>query len=144
LYYFCFLALEKATGLDKKMEKIPVLSTILVVFIVVIGWVFFRAENIGHAVSYIGAMFNATGVGLADAMSSFYFGEYNLLFVAGIICALPFNQLLKKWSAKRGLEASAAVPVYRWLRLALLMVFLVVATAYLAKGSYNPFIYFNF
>jgi alginate O-acetyltransferase complex protein AlgI len=144
LYYFCFLAFEKFTHLDKKLEKIPVFSTILVVFIAIIGWVFFRAENISQAVAYLGAMFNSNGLGFWNGTGQFYFGEYKLYFLAGIICALPFNRMIKDWALKRGLDKTVLLPIVKILILIFLLVLLMASVSYLAKGSYNPFIYFNF
>ena len=53
LYYGILIALEKAF-LDKLLKKLPqIFRHIYLVLIVMIGWVFFRAENITQAIDFI-------------------------------------------------------------------------------------------
>ena len=145
LFYFVWIALEKVTGLGKKMEQVPVISTIFVMFLVIIGWVMFRADTMTQAVQYMAAMFNGYGTGLVDDTALFYLHDYIVFFVLGIICALPFKNWFLGWAAKKEILALEN-PSKAWqiFTMVCLLVMLVVAVAFLAKGSYNPFIYFNF
>lgn len=60
LMYFILIALEKLTRFEKKLG---VLGHVYSMFFVVIGWVIFRAENIGQAVQYIATMLDFSGGG---------------------------------------------------------------------------------
>ena len=145
LFYFVWIALEKVTGFGKKLEQIPVFSTILVMFLVIIGWVMFRADNMTQAVQYICSMFNGYGVGFIDDVALFYLHDYKWFFLLGIVCALPVKQWAGSLLAKKRPEALANPHIaVQIVSVVCLLVLLVVSTAFLAKGSYNPFIYFNF
>lgn len=146
LYYFVFLVFEKLTGLSKTLPKIPVLSNILVMVIVVIGWVLFRAVDIDAAFAYIGAMFGVFGNPLVDETFLFQVSENAVHFVIAVVAAVP----VVPWVAGR-LSHLGIVPgegasgrLLGLMRDCVLIVMFLVVLASLAKGSYNPFIYFNF
>ncbi|MGI5824915.1 MAG: MBOAT family O-acyltransferase [Bacillota bacterium] len=145
LFYFFWIALEKITGLGKKMERTPVVSTVFVMFLVVLGWVMFRAETMTQALQYMAAMFNGYGTGLWDANAQMYLHDYKWFFIFGIICALPVkNWCLQAFKRNKALTDGQYAKILQIIGIICLAVLLVVATAFLAKGSYNPFIYFNF
>lgn len=148
LYYFCFLCIEKLTGLNKKLERIPVFSNVVVLLIVVVGWVIFRADTLTAALDYLSVMFGLTGNALVSDMGIFYWCENRILVFIGLACCLPWREWLQRlyrksprlpqWFAKGGkgfLQIGAT---------AALAVILVTSVSFLVKGGYNPFIYFNF
>lgn len=139
LYYFCFLVLEKLAGLSKTLPRLPLISNLLVLVIVVIGWVLFRAADIGQACAYIGAMFGLHGNPLTDDTFVYQLAENKVHFVLAALCATPLIPWLKRRAA--GFSAGRLWGMAR--DISLLAVLLLVLAA-LAKGSYNPFIYFNF
>jgi alginate O-acetyltransferase complex protein AlgI len=103
------------------------------------GWVLFRCETLAQAVAYYGALL---GRGQGDA-SRHALPEYLDPFVAftlvvGIVFATPLARAIGQW---RDRHANAAV---MGLDVAWLAVVFVLATAFLAAGTYNPFIYFRF
>jgi alginate O-acetyltransferase complex protein AlgI len=138
LYYFCFLVVEKLLGLDKKLAKLPVISNVLVLVIVTIGWVLFRAADISSALDYIGAMFGAFGNPLVDEAFIYQFSENKVHFLVAILACVPLFPRLAQLGEKLPYAVRAVV------RDCFLLLVLLVALAALAKGSYNPFIYFNF
>lgn len=139
LYYFCFLIFEKLTGLSKILPKIPVVSNIAVLFIVIIGWVLFRATDIGAAGAYIGAMFGAFGNPMVDETFIYQLGENKVHLLVAALAATPILPYLRRKLPQ--IAENRAVGV---LRDVCLMAILLVVLGGLAKGSYNPFIYFNF
>jgi alginate O-acetyltransferase complex protein AlgI len=145
LFYFVWIAFEKVTGLGKKMERVPFISTVVVMFLVIMGWVMFRADSMTQAVQYMAAMFNGYGVGFWDANASMYLHDYKWFFIAGIIFALPVKQwIFGALNKNNALTDGKRSNILQILSIICLVVLLVVAIAFLAKGSYNPFIYFNF
>lgn len=145
LFYFFWLVLEKTTGYGKKIEKIPFISTVYVMFLVIIGWVMFRADTMTQAVQYMGAMFNCYGTDFMDETALFYLHDYICFFVLGIVCSLPVRNLFLNFAArKKFLSAENPSGMWQIGTMVCLLAVMVTAVAFLAKGSYNPFIYFNF
>lgn len=135
LIYFVLIALEKLTGFEKKLH-IPILGNLYTLFFVVMGWVLFRADTVEEAFRYISVMFGANGV-LVDNISLFTLKENAAFFVAAIVCSTP----AVKWLYDRFLKRNAVLLTGYYLIIAL---FMMLSVSYMVKGSYNPFIYFNF
>ncbi len=133
LMYFVLIALEKLTGIDKKMK---IFAYIYTMFFVVIGWVLFRANNITHAMDYLCAMFGLGDNLLMDDVTVFQLADNKLFFLAGIVFSFPIAPWLKK---KIGDNIAGNI----FYAVAVIVVF-IVSISYIIKGSYNPFIYFNF
>lgn len=131
LFYFVLLTIEKFTRLPSAAGH---LYTLLAVNF---AWVLFRADDLGAAAGYFAAMFGANG--LADANALFWLREQGVFLVAGLLFFMPIVSTLRgKLSGKRAaslMEGAAAC---------VLLLLFFVAVAYIIKGSYNPFIYFNF
>lgn len=146
LYYCFFLVIEKFTGLDKKLEKIPILSNILVMFIVLIGWVIFRADNIGDAVHYLESMFHLNGNPLTCVHTEFQLSENRMLLGLALLACLPFKDWFLKLTRQDGANLTATWfgKFAQLVMSAFVILVFMVSLASLAKGSYNPFIYFNF
>ena len=134
LMYFVLLTLEKTTGFNKKLGPFKYIYTI---FFVVIGWVIFRSENITQAYEYIKAMFGIGVSGFSDGSAKMYFSYYKAYIIAGILNSFPIMTFVKsKIKINENLYT-----VLSWL---VLLVLFAVALTFTVKGSYNPFIYFNF
>ena len=129
LYYFAFLVLEKFV-LKRLLEKLPpILTHIYALFVVLIGWVIFAAEDLPGFLTQLGAMFGHAAAGNETAL--FYWKEYGILLVV-------FGLLSTHWPKK-------LYERFPWgVRLALGILILVLSTASLIGGSYNPFLYFRF
>lgn len=134
LLYFVLLAFEKLT---KFPEKLKFFNHIYTMLFVIIGWVLFRATSLGEAFSYLKTMFFASGAQLFDERSLFFLDNYKFYLVAGIIACFPIMPKIKeKIKINKNIYESVAA-------LALLATFIISLT-FTIKGSYNPFIYFNF
>ncbi|MBD8499721.1 MBOAT family O-acyltransferase [Paenibacillus arenosi] len=138
LHFFLFIMLEKMLGLESFFAKYKVWGHMYVILVVLFGWVLFRANNIAHALEYMRSMFGFNGNVTVGEEAMFYAREYVLLFIIGILSCLP----LKKWVLNRHVNQVNSVVTYTYqFVMAALFIF---SIAYLVKGSYNPFIYFNF
>ena len=131
LLYFLLLTLEKLTGF---INKLGILNWLWTFFFVNLGWVIFRAENIGQAVSYIGTMFGG-GI-LKDEISRFYLSEYTFLLLLCAFCSTPLLALLER--------RLCACKFTRPLWFPAMLLLLVVTFCFAVHSTYNPFIYFNF
>ena len=134
LLYAVFLLLEKwVPGL----QKLPTfLRRGYVLLVVVLGFVLFNAESLSQAVSDIGGMFGFGGVPLVTSQTLYYLRSYGVLFAAALIGATPLVKTLA-----RKLEDK---PIGAVLEPVVLVFLLLVCSAYLVDGSFNPFLYFRF
>ena len=82
----------------------------------------------------------AGGIPLVSAEAIYYLRSFGIVFLAGGIGATPaFRGLLRKVS-----ENPAGAKVLNLMEPAALALLLLVMTAYLVDGSFNPFLYFRF
>lgn len=134
IYYGILIALEKA-GIENLLQKLwSPLQHIYVMFLVIIGWVFFRADNFSYCFEFLKSMFGFNSP-LTDINSYFYIMNYWGIFLLAIITAAPvFPWLQKMLSTKRFAVLS---PVYY-------LSILVIVLVFLTNATYNPFIYFRF
>ncbi|PFI18598.1 MBOAT family O-acyltransferase [Bacillus cereus] len=134
IYYGILIALEKA-GFENLLQKLwSPLQHIYVMFLVIIGWVFFRADNFSYCFEFLKSMFGFNGP-LTDINSYFYIMNYWGVFLLAIITAAPvFPWLQKMLSTKR---LAILSPVYY-------LSILVIVLVFLTNATYNPFIYFRF
>lgn len=136
LMYFLLIAAEKLIGWEKKSpNKLRVIKHIYTLFFVIMGWVLFRADSITDALSYFGTMFG--GGELINSSTLYYALNYIGYFVVAILVSTPiFKNISQKTNGSNPIVVSIAVIG--------LFVLLLLSTAYIVKGGYNPFIYFNF
>ncbi|MBR5773273.1 MAG: MBOAT family protein [Clostridia bacterium] len=139
LMYFVLLAFEKITRLDKKGNGIigKIIKRIYTLFFVVIGWVIFRADNLGYAIEYIKSMLGLAGNALTEALFNLHFSENIVFLIAAIIFSMP----VAKWLSGK---ISSKPAIHETLRAIALIFVLILSLSYVVKGTYNPFIYFNF
>ena len=107
---------------------------------VMVGFVLFNAVDMAQAAGDLAGMFGLGGVPLVTKETLYYLGSYAVLFVAGFIGATPVvRDTVRKLcdGAKTGKVMAILEPV-------LLIAILLLCTAYLVDGSFNPFLYFRF
>ena len=135
LFYFVLLVLEKYGHLGRGW---PVWAKWLFTFLMVnFAWVLFRADSLAAAGQYLQAMFGL-GAGGWDDLTALYLRENWTVLAASVLFAGPLAPRLRNWAAKKDsplLDAGYAV---------LAAAVFLVSAAFLIKGTYNPFIYFNF
>ena len=137
LLYAAFLLIEKFVP---QLQKLPnLLRRGYVLLIVMLGFVLFNATDIRQAGTDIAGLFGFAGVPLVSAETLYYLKSYAVLFVLGFIGATPLvrdtaNRLA---NGKAGKVIAVAEPL-------VLLLLLLVCTAYLVDGSFSPFLYFRF
>ena len=134
LLYAAFLLIEKWVPALQKMPTI--LRRIYVLLVVVLGFVLFNAADLPQAVSDIKGMFGFGGVPVVNAATLYYLRSYAILFLAALIGATP---AVKTVAARIGQTKVGVV-----LEIVVMALLLVLCTAYLVDGSFNPFLYFRF
>jgi alginate O-acetyltransferase complex protein AlgI len=134
LYYGAFLLLEKAVPGLLKMPSI--LCYIYVLLVTLVGFVLFNAQSLAQAATDIGGLFGFGGAPLVSAESLYYLRSYAVVFALGILGATPWPKKVAKRLENTSF-AAVAEP-------AILLLMLLICTAYLVDGSFNPFLYFRF
>ena len=145
LYHGLFLVLERV-GLDRALARAPrPLSHGYALLVVIVGWVFFRAESLGQAVSFLRAMAGLQGTVNVPFDVGFFVNTLTLLaFVAGIVGAGPWvGAAGRRLLAWRPATPGPRLAVDAGLMLTFAAIFL-AATLFIASSSYSPFIYFRF
>ncbi len=137
LYFAVLLIFEKYFML-KILNKSKVLNHIYVLFFITVSFVLFDSADLSMAASYIGGMFGAGGYPAVSDEALYYLRSYGVTILIGIIGSTPLIKRAGIWlSRKLGSAVYIIEPV-------LLCALLLICSAYLADGSYNPFLYFRF
>ncbi len=131
IYNGLLLVIERL-GFAKLLSRAPVVvQRIYLIFAVVIGWVFFRADSLDHAMAYLTRMFEF------QSGANFLVGEINLIvLMLGVVLSLID---FKKFRLSTSFEAKVNLYSYG---LNFLLFFVSIIIIYF--GARNPFIYFNF
>ena len=135
LLFALLLLVEKWVPFLPRLPRL--LRHIYVSLIVIISFMIFNANSLGQAASDIGGLFGVGGYPLYSAEAVYYLRSYLPLLIAGCIGATP----LVRSGAIRLDQRKTLAPL---LRFATATVLLLVCTAYLVDGSFNPFLYFRF
>lgn len=137
LWHGLFIILEKLTGWHKKQGhwSLRVAQHGLLLLVVLVGWVFFRAETLGSALSYLQNMFGmvthrADAVGVVHTMNHF-------TWMTMLLAAVLSMPLARRLAYADGRRTSALANVW-------CVVLFVCTWATMAASTYNPFIYFRF
>ncbi|MBQ1955512.1 MAG: MBOAT family protein [Clostridia bacterium] len=139
LWFAFFLVMEKL-WLGKLLKKAKVLNHVYVLICVILSFVLFNATNIGEAVSYIGGMFGIGADGFAGGNFFYYLGSYAVPLILALFFATPVckNAVVKFRKTEKGAKVLA------WVEPVILALLVIVMTAFLVDGSFNPFLYFRF
>ena len=138
LYYGLLLLLEKFL-LKKPLQLSRVLSHIYLLLLTILGFVLFDAASISEALRTAGRLFGI-GAALTNTVSSYYARGYALVIVIASFLATPLAR--QAYTALK--KHRAGKQVCSWLEPVASLLLLVLSTAYLVDGSYNPFMYFRF
>ena len=130
------LILEKFV-IGKFLQRARIVSHVYTMFMVLISFVLFNGAGLAGALADVAGLFGAGGIALVGPEALYYLRSFAWLFVVSIFCSTP---LLKRWGDKL-LEKKSRLT---WLEPALIAVIMILVTAHLVDGSFNPFIYFWF
>ncbi len=138
LYYAFFIIIERAfLGDLLEKNRCKFINYIYAILVVMVGWVFFRADSIGDAFVFLGGLFRFSGKGI----SIFEYLSFKVLlaFLVGIFLSCPvWSRIKAKMGITEGIT-EVSIPSF-----VLQMILLLLSMMMLISGSYNPFIYFQF
>ena len=134
LFHGLFLIIERL-GFGKVLEKTPkAVQHLYTLLIVMIAWVFFRADTLNDAILYLQGMIIPYGKDVA------YFNyimdaRYWFFLIAGLVFAVPYTRIAAMIRKSKVLQSIADV----------MIIFLfIVAICYMLGSGYSPFLYFRF
>ena len=140
LYYFAFLILEKFV-LKKWLEKLPkFVGHIYTLFIVLIGWVLFRAEGMQEVIRILKAMFIPYITNITWEQFVIYIESYGVYLALGIVLSMPIFPKLREYVMTKFKNNTFIQSMYYCFVLGIF----VLGIVFLSQATYNPFIYFRF
>lgn len=140
VYFGCLITFEKLFFMKWLNRCYRGVRHIYTLFLLLIGWTLFAFEDFSQLMSYFKVMFGGTPSAFVDQQTLYELMANAGLLVVLLIASTPFmkgvGEKIKTtpWGMK--LE-SILLPI-------IMLVILVVSTAYLVDSSYNPFLYFRF
>lgn len=139
LLNFTFISVEKFFAIDKRVSN-KITRNLYVLFFVNLGWVIFRADNLVEAGKFISSMFKFYENGFWSEYTAMFLKEYIVFFIAGIVFSTPIAKRMNKFIVDG--EPGGKILDFGY-TIVIISLFL-ICVSYLTKGTYNPFIYFNF
>ena len=139
VYYGVLIILEKYIY-GKYLERSHILSRIYFFFITVFGFIIFDTEKLSLIPTKIGELFGVGTTAFCDTSSLFYVSSYLFTLIIAVICAVPIGKKI----GERLSAGKKSAYAFTCLKYAACFAMLLLATAYLIDGSYNPFLYFRF
>ena len=143
LYFGLFITLEKVFIL-KLLNKLPKFTRhIYLLFVVIIGWVFFRADNFELSINYLQTMFGGNLGVLTNLDTAIIFKDFFEVLILGIILATPIvpYTINKIKTLKPNIITKDYYHAFHGLSLAIMTLTVIER---LLVSSYNPFLYFRF
>lgn len=142
IWHGALLALERLRGVSAEPAGFNLARCLFTFLLVLLGWVMFRAPDVGTAAGYYAAMFSFADAGLSAPMDAQINSlQLTVLAVAYVVVALC------GWRASRPPEPiapRAAAVIVRPLAEALLLPVFALAVLRLSAQSFSPFLYFQF
>ncbi|MCT4777834.1 MULTISPECIES: MBOAT family O-acyltransferase [Exiguobacterium] len=147
VYYGVFIMLERAF-LGKWLKAMPSwLSLSFTLFVVIIGWVFFRADDFPYAIAYLQTMFGLHGGPLFDQQALYYLVQYGVVLLVAIIAATPIPRIVVGKFLSQELDDTKTTATRRivgLVRVSGVLVLFFLSISYIVSSTFNPFIYFRF
>lgn len=139
LFHGVFLILER-TRFGTVLQRTPAFfQHVYLIFVVLISWVFFRADDLGHAVQYLEALF-----GLMPN-TDYYAGIYmNKTVGLTLLFAAVLSMPVFRWLPQQLASFEKIQPLVQVIYYISLSFLLLISLSTVISSSYNPFIYFRF
>ena len=133
LYFFCWLMLEKYLLRDVLAKTPAPVRHLYTLLVAAVGWGIFAIEDLGRCGAYLRVCFG--GGALWSSVDGYTLRSYAVLLA--VLCVASTTLGKRVWQRLPDRARKVLTPV-------LMAASLVLCTAYLVDGSYNPFLYFRF
>lgn len=143
LYFGLLIGMEKSY-LGKFLNKVPrFIRHIYLLLVVMIGWVFFRADSFSYSIEFIKNMFFMGTSTVFDGTVAAYLNDYWFVLVLSMIFCVPIVDWIRgkiEVANEKILESNVS---YILNSVVYTGIFLIVIFK-LVNSTYNPFLYFRF
>lgn len=140
-YFGFWLTLEKLF-LSSLLARLPAfVSVAYTFFVVLIGWVFFRAPDFSYALTYLGKMFDV-GFLFSSAPRLYDLEIDFFVYPKAVVCLLL--AIFLSFTPERLLEKLVPARIEVMTKSVVALVLFVYSILNLATATYNPFLYFQF
>ena len=123
--------LKKLNGVFRRVYTLPIL---------LVSFVIFNASGMSQLIGDLKGMFGLAGIPAWSFETGYFLRSYAVLLLTAVIGATPAPK--KLWLRVRESRAGGYVSLIAEPLFVLAM--LLIGTAYLVDGSFNPFLYFRF
>ena len=138
-FHGSFLVLDRLFLL-KVLDRIGRFPAVVITcLVVIVGWVFFRKDTFGEAISFLTVMFGTSWEGWPVAGAKFWLTLGGSLFIAWATLT-GVGKRIERWLYPERLTSPAAAG--SWLVVSLGVYF--TSLAIITSQEFNPFIYFRF
>jgi len=144
LYFFVFLMLERF-ALKRWLERVPVISNLYLMVVVMISWAIFRFTKIELAFALIRSMFGLNGNALSGFAAEIQLQSHMFLLAVSVIACTPLMKKLRTALEEFVAPSDTLNGIWNVVFYSILpVILLLLSTSCLVGDSYNPFIYFQF
>ncbi len=137
---FAVLLIIEKLWLLKPLEKYAAIGRIYLLVVVCISFVIFNANGVNGMLSDLKGMFTVGSAGIIGAECFYYLKSYGPMLLIGIVGATSLPKKLYALVRENKVMDGILVVVEPVVLLGLML----LSTAYLVDGSFNPFLYFRF
>ncbi len=142
LMLFIFMVIEKVTMMEK-WQGFKITRHVYTIIAMIIAFTMFRAESVWHFAEMLRNMFWLNDNGFYSPRVVMFIKEYWPVIIAAVIFVFPVSRWVKTKISEKKVPA-VAVGIGQTVYVAGLLALMCYCVIVLAKGGYNPFIYFNF
>ena len=142
LVHGAFLAAERLPLIARIQTAPRALQSLYTLGVMSLAWVFFRTEDLGHAIAFFAALGGASEVSNNAYPLALYLNS-QVLFVLGLASLSAVPHFQRAWESFAHPNAPLGL-TFEALRFVGLFATLGLCAMSLAMGTHNPFIYFRF
>ena len=140
LYFAILLIIEKLL-LNGPLKQMPgILRRIGTLLLLVISFAIFNSDSLHQAMEQVSRMLLLSDVPFSDLTTRYYASSFAVTLLIAAIGATPYPARVIKHIVQRNKQS-------KWIAVAEpvgLVTMLILITAFLIDGSFNPFLYFRF
>lgn len=138
LWHGMFMIIERVIRNENWYKKIPSFIKIFItLFIVIIGWVLFKATTLEEGLKYLFIMFGLSNFSnITFEYTYFISRKFIVLIIIGIIASTPI--LKKIFNRYRDIK------VFELIKTILIILLFIISIIFMVNSTYSPFIYFQF
>lgn len=138
LWHGLFMIIERLIRDKAWYKKIPLIIKIFItLFIVIIGWVLFKATTLKEGLRYLSIMFGLVNFSnITFEFTYFISRKFILLIIIGIIASTPIPKNI--FNRYKGIKA------FELMKTILIILLFIVSIIFMVNSTYSPFIYFQF